>query len=230
MRGKALEYLERDTLRNIDMIEGIRRGLGEIIYAGDDGVALVTDEGSCLMLACGSTELALSLAQAKEYGAVVIRDMAQKAALCEKCGLHAGEESRQFAYTGGALPEPAGCDIRRLGVEYTRFITETYSEHNEEYMEYLLTRGVLYGAFAGGRIAGFMGRHAEGSMGLLVVLPEYRRRGVAEALERRYVNMELDEGHVPYGQVFAGNTASMQLQKKLGMEFSDGLVCWLWKD
>ena len=56
MEEKALEYLCRDTLLNIDMIECLRRGLCKTVRAGEDGVLLTVDEGSCAMLSCGGTE------------------------------------------------------------------------------------------------------------------------------------------------------------------------------
>ena len=93
----------------------------------------------------------------------------------------------------------------------------------------MLDAGVIYGAFAGGELAGFIGKHEEGSVGLLFVFPEFRRMGIAEALERNYVNRELAEGNVAYGQIFVGNTPSRQLQEKLGMDFSDKFICWCGK-
>ena len=59
------------------------------------------------------------------------------------------------------------------------------------------------------------------------VLPAYRRRGLGYALEAGAIRRALKEGAIPYCQVIEGNTASMELQKKLGLEFSDGFVYWL---
>ncbi|MFW5671534.1 MAG: hypothetical protein ACOCM8_04450, partial [Acetivibrio ethanolgignens] len=42
---KALNYLEKDTLAHIDMIEVIKRGFADIHYAGDDGVAMAEKKG-----------------------------------------------------------------------------------------------------------------------------------------------------------------------------------------
>ena len=92
-----------------------------------------------------------------------------------------------------------------------------------------MDQGVIIGAFLNGELAGFMGRHREGSLGMLFVFPKFRRLGVAEALERNYVNREIALGHVPYGQIFLGNIASRQLQEKLGMEFSEKNICWCGK-
>jgi tRNA (guanine37-N1)-methyltransferase len=74
---------------------------------------------------------------------------------------------------------------------------------------------------------GFIGKHAEGSMGLLEVLPENRRQGLARTLESFLIDRELREGNLPYCQVFRDNAASLALQKKLGLQLAEGLVIWL---
>lgn len=76
----------------------------------------------------------------------------------------------------------------------------------------------------------FIGRHAEGSIGLLEVLPQYRRRGLATLLQSYMIGLELSRGRVPYGQVFDGNDASLALQQSLGMSRSMGPLYWAVRD
>ena len=85
----------------------------------------------------------------------------------------------------------------------------------------------MLGAYAQGVLAGFIGEHTEGAMGLLHVMPEYRRRGVGFALERAAIRHTMLRGYTPYGQVFEDNAASHALQKRLGMTRSEGPVLWL---
>jgi len=139
-------------------------------------------------------------------------------------------ECRQAAYFGLAtLSEPDGpWTIRQLDENHLDFVAEHYS-HIED-RDYLLGRlrsGVLLGAFLDGQLAGFIGMHAEGSIGILEVLPAYRRRGIAEALEIRMANRLLGRGHVPYTQIAAGNQASLALQEKLGFAVSEKPLWWL---
>lgn len=230
MKEKALNYLMRDYLLHVDMIECIRRGICRISYAGDEGVLLEVDEGTGAMLSCENAAFALRLPKIGEYELLVLHQLEQREEFCRWFAYHAGDACWQGAYTKNMLLEEKTADIRRLDMRYLETVTEIYGKHDREYMRYLINEGVLFGVFDGEKLAGFIGRHAEGSIGLLVILPEFRRRGFAEALERRYVNMELKKGHVPYGQVYVGNTASRRLQEKLGMEFSEGNLCWLWKD
>ena len=85
--------------------------------------------------------------------------------------------------------------------------------------------GVIEGCIADGMIGaegeeglyGFIGIHKEGAIGFLYVLPEYRKRGIAMELEKRMIRKQLDRGLLPYCHVQAHNTASLNLQKKIGM-------------
>ena len=77
---------------------------------------------------------------------------------------------------------------------YAKLIDENYDLADEEEITAQLDAGVIFGAFVDGELAGFIGRHDEGSVGMLFVFPQFRRLGVAEALERNYVNRELAQG------------------------------------
>ena len=82
--------------------------------------------------------------------------------------------------------------------------------------------------FLDGEPVGFVGEHLEGSMGLLYVLPEFRRRGFGEALEKFCIAKTIEKGFVPFGQVEKDNAASLNLQKKLGFTVSENLIFWMW--
>ena len=71
----------------------------------------------------------------------------------------------------------------------------------------------------------------QGALGMLEVLPEYRRRGIAAALESAAINRELNEGHgAVRTDIVIGNNASRAVQEKLGMSFADKNVWWLEND
>ena len=95
------------------------------------------------------------------------------------------------------------------------------------YMEERLQSGELFGAFVDGRLAGFAGVHAEGSLGMLEVYVEDRRKGIGRALESFLVNRHLSMGYTPYGNVVEGNGVSLALQGKLGLCVSKQLLYWV---
>ena len=98
---------------------------------------------------------------------------------------------------------------------------------DEDYIKGRLRSGTMYGMFIDGKPAGFIGMHAEGSLGLLEILPEYRRCGLAFALESYAINRMLEKGWTPYGQILLGNAASTSLQQKLGLSISKQTCYWL---
>ena len=122
---------------------------------------------------------------------------------------------------------PEGAQIRPLGPEHIGFVHEHY--HMVDDIGYIRERieAGMYGAFVGGIIAGFVGTHDERSMGLLEILPEYRRLGLAYALEAHLINHLLSLGRVPFCQVSIRNEPSIELQKKLGLELSTTVIHWL---
>ncbi len=228
MKEKALEFLNNDYLLNVDMIECIRRDICRILYASDKAVLIVADSGWVYMLSCEDRELGLELIKTHQPPWVVLHQMDMREAVAG-LGYRIGDECWQSAYTKSTPMEEAFADIRQLDRSYAKLIDENYDLADEEEITAQLDAGIIFGAFVKGELAGFIGRHEEGSVGLLFVFPEFRRMGIAEALERNYVNRELAEGNVAYGQIFVGNTPSRQLQEKLGMDFSDKFICWCGK-
>ena len=62
---------------------------------------------------------------------------------------------------------------------------------------------------------------------MLEVLPQYRRRGVGEALLHGAVRLAIEQGAIPFGQVFSDNAASLALQRRAGMQVTERLLFWL---
>lgn len=78
-------------------------------------------------------------------------------------------------------------------------------------------------------MVGFIDEHLEGSMGLLYIFPEYRRRGFGAELQTHYIVKAMEDGYIPFGQVEKGNLNSLKLQQKIGMTRSDNLIVWMWR-
>lgn len=73
---------------------------------------------------------------------------------------------------------------------------------------------------------GFGGFHPEGSMGLLTVFEPFRNQKLGIAIERFLIGQALQQGLVPYCDVFDTNTLSLHLQKRIGMK-ADKPVWWI---
>lgn len=122
--------------------------------------------------------------------------------------------------------------LKPLTYEHTDFVIKTYRmakfySNPEESVREAIDRGMT-GAFVDGQLAGFIGTHSEGSLGMLEVLPQFRRQGLGKALEQHKINEYLAEGKTPYCHILENNSASLALERELGFLISDtSSIYWL---
>ncbi len=131
-------------------------------------------------------------------------------------------------YRADILETMLGFRIRTLEMEHLPYVTANYDgELPQAYFRQRIKAGQMKGAFDGEQLAGFIGLHDEGSIGMLWIVPEHRRKKLGQALETVMVNEGLERGEIPYGQVRLGNEPSIALQKKLGLCLSKTPVYWM---
>lgn len=234
MKEKAAEYLLRDRLKNIDALEQLKDPRTRVLYAGNDGVFLQYDFLFQLSAEPGTKEhflplLLSALPDKGEYLVVLhtpeLSDALQthrKLSLIMDCCNCVYDAAEPIPFT---LPQ--GVEIRPLDQSHFPFVRAHYhSVDDADYVRERIGAGML-GAFVNGEAAGFIGTHDELSIGLLEILPAFRRRGLAFALEASMVNTLLAAGRLPFCQVRLGNDASFALQRKLGFTVSDHPVRWM---
>ncbi|MBQ3273174.1 MAG: GNAT family N-acetyltransferase [Solobacterium sp.] len=141
--------------------------------------------------------------------------------------------ARNAVYMKDLPPEEIilpGTSFRMLDEKDLPFVQETYTgfDADDAYLKRCLRRGMI-GIEAEGQLAGYIGTHDEGAMGLLQILPQYRRRHYAEALETAMIRFLMADGRAVWGQVEESNTASRRLQEKLGFAWGD-LYYWLFRE
>ncbi|WP_455580906.1 GNAT family N-acetyltransferase [Dysosmobacter sp.] len=223
----VLEWVARDTVGYGYLLDFYRRG-ARLCWADEAGLALKDDAhdivytggtvpphvpelGDSMLLLTDSRPLAQELTARGHY-----RDIMT-------CAQALYLKKEPVVLT----PRP-GVSVRPLTMEDLDFVVRNY--HNPgAYASHIrgrIAEGML-GGLADGELAGFAGVHQEGAMGLLEVLPAFRRRGLAEVLEAAVINRQLRRGRLPYCHVRVGNTASETLQKKLGLTFDSRLLYWL---
>ena len=223
----ARTWFSRDPLLHADMTEALRRGLGVIASAAERGVLVSADEDSCGMLSCADLDTALTLLDGRRFPLLSIHQAELESPLCRELGMETWMRCRQAVYLGKEPPAATEEDIRPLTREHLDFLQANYRHEDSEYLAWLLERRALFGAFREEKLVGFIGKHAEGSMGLLEVLPSFRRQGVGERLERFLIARELEQGNLPYCHVVTDNHVSLALQRKLGLTLAEGSVIWL---
>lgn len=202
----------------IDMAEMLRRGDGRLIFDGTEGAIVLSTDGTLLMsdiqdgaLLCGKIH---ALCPTVPQLFTVKSDNAA-AALMREFSLHDSMRCTQWVYEKSTPPFPVTADIRPLTQEHAALAASVY--HDGAYIHERIESGALWGVFEGESLAGFAGFHAEGSMGMLEILPPFRRRGYAAQLEAFLIAAALKEGRTPYCHVVDGNEASLHLQRKIGL-------------
>ncbi|MDD7650918.1 MAG: GNAT family N-acetyltransferase [Candidatus Faecousia sp.] len=225
---KALDWLSREPALHISMTEPLRLGKAQGLAVCSRGVALTLEDVA--MVAAEDLETALHLVeQVGDWNQMTVAGSRLTGQVCQALGLKVTCPCHQAVYWGRE-PLAVEGDIRPLDMGYFPQILEGYHLfHDPEYIEERIGAGVFFGAFVDGQLAGFVGEHSEGSMGMLEIFPAYRRRGLGYALECFQINRYLSQGRVPFDQVVVGNEKSMSLQKKVGMELSRDTVSWLAK-
>ena len=223
----ALRWLRQDALTRMGAVNSVLRRSARLLWQGEDGIALY-DEVSRIRYVFGSG--AEHLPALLPADALYVADSAAADVLASRYGL-SGRRFLQLCYL--RQPPPAGGAAAQLRFvaptdgELAR-IDETYALADLDGLRHDRARGDLFAAHdADGAFVGYMGIHADGSMGMLAVFPEYRRRGYAEELERFILGKVLARGRTPFCQIAPDNAASLALQRKLGLVEAPDSVWYL---
>lgn len=239
------KWMMRQKLLHIDMIEMINRGRARIVYRDADEL-LLRDKTSGIYFHTRMTEEPLTewklpdaIGEEERMECIVLHQKEMVSLMEKHFSLKTDMECMQAVYTrkeklpvrGLYGPDGRGENgfaIRTLTEEYITFVKEHYGEIGTgEYVTERIRHGSVYGAFYDEKIVGFIAEHEAGSIGMLYVLPEYRKRHVAMALETYCMNLALERGETPYGQIVLGNEPSIGLQEKLGVCIAKGSVFWM---
>lgn len=227
-RQKLIDRLLEDKRNNIHMIESLSRGRGEILY-WEGGNVLIYDKKSRVgMAAVSEDHCAVKIAELIPGDTELV--MSSREALnraLEVRGYRVDCVTSQFLYTEKVPLPVRHKDIRQLGMEYLDYISSHQEHIDRQYAATCIELGNIYGAFVDSRLAGFVGMHREGSIGLLYVDEEYRGMGVAKSLEAFMLNRCMAKGWTPYGHVVRGNRASERLQESLGLYKAKNEISWL---
>jgi len=225
MEQALLDWISRDAAGYGYLLDFYRRG-ARICYIGDDGLVLKND-GINICYAAGTVT---DVPEMRNSMLTLAADQSVAETLMAKGYRRELMVCRQAIYLKPKPPQihREGISIWPLTMADLDFVLEHYGNPGayESHIRGRIAEGML-GGVIDGHLAGFAGVHQEGTMGLLEVLPIFRRRGVAEVLESAVIARQLAQGRLPYCHVREGNAASEALQEKLGLTFHPRLVYWL---
>ncbi|NLL75721.1 MAG: tRNA (guanosine(37)-N1)-methyltransferase TrmD [Clostridiales bacterium] len=227
------KLLKKDKFLYIDMIESLRRGRGELIYNKEGGVVVKDGDAGIYMLAAFDSvtaeEIADTILYENETGQFLVHQECLLKSMEKRFRIEEAFPIKHAVYTQ-RVPLSVSKEITftPLGIDYLEEVMEHYHiVPDEAYIKERLLSGNIIGAFIEDRLAGFVGIHKEGSLGILEVYEAYRRKGVAASLEAYMINRQLSCGYIPYGDVLTSNEASLHLQEKLGLCISKEILFWV---
>lgn len=214
---------------NVDQL-ALRKGDGCVLYSGPEGRVVRDGAGVVISDITDGGALAEILRRRglERAGLFCLLGPAVEA-VAGAFGLKKGVPCTQWVYGGSEPPRVPAAEVRPITEEYLPLCAARYHPEDDQasYLRERMEAGRLWGLFEGGQLVAFIGMHHEGSMGILEVLPEYRRRGLAMALEGWLIRWHLERGWTPFCHVYEDNPASHALQKKLGLTPAPEQVVWL---
>ena len=221
----ALNLLNQNYYLNYPLIYALNHG-AELIGANQHGVAVLIPDPDFLMLA-GPNPLELVKDRSKP-DLVQLCGSQNAAAVAAHFGLNEFLECHQLYYPHQSIE--SDLELEPLQQEDANFVLEHYHRLNPEEIKQAINEERIFGVRDNGQLFAFIGLHEEHAMGMLEVLPEYRRQGWGERLERALIAKLLKMGELPYGHVVVGNESSMRLQEKLGFVLCSDKVYWMWNE
>ena len=234
--SRALIYLQRQPGLHVDMTEAVYRGQAEILYAEGDGVLQMvrgTQNGAPVLyqLSADTPETAASLMEQVEKAEkplpVVTHQPWSRDAAARRGGTVSVWTQAYWPDFNPPAPDPS-VEIWPLDLGDLPVVREHYRlVRDAEVLAERITAGEMFGACVDDRVAGFIGLHAEGAVGMLTVLEQYRRRGIGRALFIHLIRRELRRGHIPYSHILQDNPVSLTLQQRAGMTLHPEPVWWV---
>ncbi len=209
----------------------LKRGTGEVIFESENALFIRDSMSGAFMLACRDAAEGMAILDrcGKNCDLLMVSDHALGEAAFDKYGFSEKLECYQVAYYGEKPKPDTELTVRTAQMRDLPTLVENYDLLSPEELEKVINRQSILLGYHQGKLAGFIGEHLEGSMGILYVFPEFRRRGFGAALQTHMIARTMEKGFIPFGQVEKDNISSLKLQEKLGMTRSDDLIVWMWR-
>ena len=220
----AFDLLNQDYYLNYPLIYALRHG-AELVAANEDGVAVYQSRPDFLLLT-GPNPLELVMDLPKP-DLIELIGSHSVGAVGSHFDLAENFECYQYYYPHQSIE--SGLQLEPITQADRDFVLQNYHRLEPEEIEQAIHEERIFGLRDQGKLFAFIGLHEDHTMGMLHILPEYRRQGWGERLERALTAKVLAMGELPYGQVFTGNDISMRLQEKLGFARCSDKVYWMWR-
>ena len=200
------------------------------------GAKIIYDEEDALLLRLKSKYFAAGegveeLPAFQSAGMVLVHEEATARRMMQQALFTECMEVLQFVCAKPCVfEENSALRIRPLRMDALPFVLLHY-EHPNTSRAYVEARikDTMLGAYIEDELCGFIGLQEEGAMGMLQVLPAFRHRGVARALQGALMQRLLQSGSIPYCHVAPSNAPSLALQRSMGLTACERPLFWLYK-
>ena len=201
----------------------------EVLYAEPDGV-LAYFSGIHVLFGTSGQGLERALNKVDSASCFVCSSSEEGDAVNEKFGFKMKKPCYQILYEkpfGASIPQDTVVKELPPTDENIDLVTSTYTlGFSREDIKRLMTDYTFYGAYTCGELSGYIGRHDEGSIGLLEIFPKFRRMGLGAFLVDYSVKALTENGEIAYCNIETTNEKSLNMHRKMGFIPSEKLVYW----
>ena len=226
---KSEAFMMQDRALHADMLAALTEGRAEVIWDSEE--TLLLQEAVCkvyFLTSRNAAETEMLLRGLSQKKATVVLHGEAPVPTAERLGFEIDPPCRQVLYEGSPLPVRGELTVRHPDDDVFPLVCANYSLIGGDDLRRDFDKPDFLCGYLDGTPVCFIGLHSEGSMGLLTVLPEYRRRGFAAQIYSNLINNQLQNHRLPYAQIYTDNENSLNLQKKLGFTFSGEPIRWSW--
>lgn len=223
---------EKDEWK-IPFYNAVRQGTGTIVREDENGM-LLKDQSGVWMLDQPDRSVCekwLNDLDLREAEMMMVHGEAAMEAACSLWKCMSVSRCHTFFWAEEKMPErKKTLRFEQAKPDNLDWIEKRYDLLDKEELGQYIGHGSIWIACKENTKVGFVGRHEEGSMGLLYVEEGFRRQGCAAIMEKFMIERMMGQGLIPYADVFDDNDASIALQKKIGMKRMKEPVYWLWHE
>lgn len=221
------------NINDVDITEPVKWGFANILYKDEKNIIIHELRSHAIMISMDDMHKFIEQIhklKLYEYSLFSVKQKECADILAEKYHKPFQFACYQAVYTKNEAIEyklPLNTQIHLIESKDKETIYKNYQLMDHQYIDDKIANKHLWGLYEENQLAGFIGIHNEGTMGMLEVLPDYRRKGYGLLLESFLINEFLKRKMIPFCQVEENNQISLSLQRKLGLEISDTLTYWL---
>ncbi|MDO4484582.1 MAG: GNAT family N-acetyltransferase [Clostridia bacterium] len=229
----TFDFLDTNKPLYCALLDVIARGTARILSADASGVFLQDTVSGVYMLASATSGAGIRMMDAHPDEPVTVFTCYDPAIVDHAGQVYHLTRNTPCLQAVWLRPDMPAADDR-LTITPARpddlpFVSARYKLLDTEELAEVIREGKLFLAYAADDCIGFIGEHLEGSMGLLEILPDFRRKGYGRALEIFMIRHHLQASRTPYCHVICGNDASLALQENLGMTICPEKVYWCFR-